>query len=82
MPAKRAATAQNNLFDSGFVGEKACCQRFQNACILQAGRAGRILQRVSPCVSGSAWKRSGAHAMDCQLFTLPWGNPREAEPSP
>src|SRR5882672_5975244 len=80
--AERAATAQNNLFDGRIAGEEGLREHFQKACILHAGRGGRTLQRVSPCVSFSALERSGAHATDCQFFTLPWGNPREAEPSP
>jgi hypothetical protein len=44
--------------------------------------SGRMPQRVSPCVSTSAWKRSEAHATKSQLFQLPWGNPREAKPNP
>ena len=43
---------------------------------------GRMLQRVRLCVSRSAQPRSGAHATDSQLFTFPWGIPREAETEP
>src|ERR1700692_3717277 len=35
-------------------------------------------QRVLPCASRSAWTRGGAHAVNAQFFTIPWGNPREA----
>jgi len=43
---------------------------------------GRMLQRIGPCVSIPAWYRSGAHATKCELFTFPWGSPREAEIEP
>jgi hypothetical protein len=43
---------------------------------------GEMLQRVGPCVSIPAWSRSGAHATKCELFTFPWGSPREAEIEP
>ncbi len=43
---------------------------------------GEMLQRIGPCVSIPAWSRSGAHATKCELFTLPWGSPREAQIEP
>jgi len=41
-----------------------------------------MLQRVLLCVSISAQSRSAAHATKSQLFTFPWGNPREAQTEP
>jgi len=43
---------------------------------------GGMLQRVRLCVSLSAQPRRGAHATDSQLFTFPWGIPREARIEP
>jgi hypothetical protein len=39
--------------------------------------SGDPIQRDSPCVSVPAPERSEAHALKCQVFTIPWGNPRE-----
>src|ERR1700682_3909058 len=39
---------------------------------------GGSLQRVSLCMSRSAQSRSVAHALNCQFFTMPQGNPGDA----
>jgi hypothetical protein len=41
-----------------------------------------MLQRVSPCVSISAFTQDPLTATICQFFTVPRGNPREAKPDP
>ena len=46
------------------------------------GDNSRVLQRVTLCMSLSAQPRSNAQATDSQLFTFPWGIPREARTSP
>jgi hypothetical protein len=35
-----------------------------------------------PAMGIPAWSRSGAHATKCELFTFPWGSPRESEIEP
>ena len=80
-PAEGPATSDDNLLRARFAGKKGIRERFEKkaSCMRDAGR---MLQRVLPSVSLSACERSGAHATDFQLFTFPWGNPRDADPSP
>ena len=80
LPSVRLARAVD-LFDGWFAGEKRAGERAAKRRFGMADDGG-MLQRVSPCVSRSAQSRSVAHATKAQFFTIPWGNPREAQPNP
>jgi len=80
-PAEHMHAARGGVFSSQFAGEKSARKRVHHVSVRPHRRRQSAPTSLTLCEQ-SCFSSSAAHATKCQLFTFPWGNPREAQIGP